>query len=199
MSVERRREHTPDVTDVAEARLDSPADHLLSHPDTPPKWYALWVMSNAEFVVEDALRGHGIESFLPTWSGETQWSDRKKTIVRPLFTGYLFARCNRAQLDAIPRIAGVIEILPTKLNPQPIETADVENVRLALAAKLPLTPCQYVTGDAVLIDSGPLAGVRGIVKRTKDGTRVIVKIEILRRAVSVEIDFRELVKEQKAA
>lgn len=36
MSVERRREHTPDVTDVAEARLDSPADLTLSHPDTPP-------------------------------------------------------------------------------------------------------------------------------------------------------------------
>lgn len=162
-------------------------------------WYALWVMANAEFVVEDALRGHAIPTFLPTWTEVTQWSDRKKTIHRPLFPGYLFACCDAARLSEIVRIAGVIEILPTKLNPQPVATADIENVRRALASDLPLTPCRYITGDEVLIDSGPLAGVRGIVQRTKDGTRVIVKIEMLKRAVSVEIDFRELVKEQKAA
>ena len=60
-------------------------------------WYALWVMSNAEFVVEDALRAHRIESFLPTWTETVQWSDRKKVIQRPLFPGYLFARCDRAR------------------------------------------------------------------------------------------------------
>lgn len=191
------REHNPGVTDVAEARPDSPAEHLLSPPDTPPKtpaWYALYVMSNSEFVVEDALRGYGIESFLPTWAEVTQWSDRKKTIHRPLFPGYLFARCDERQRRDIARIAGVIEILPSKMNPAPVDPADIANVKRALAADLPMTPCRYITGDEVLIDSGPLAGVRGIVQRTKDGTRVIVKIEMLKRAVSVEIDFRELVK-----
>jgi transcription antitermination factor NusG len=162
-------------------------------------WYALYVMSNAEFVVEDALRGYGIETFLPTWSEVTQWSDRKKTIHRPLFPGYLFARCDDGPRREILRIAGVIEVLPSSLSPAPVDAADIENVRRALASALPLTPCKYVTGDAVLIDSGPLAGVRGIVQRTKDGTRVIVKIEMLKRAVSVEIDFRDLVKESKAA
>lgn len=190
------------MTDVAEARPDSPADHSPSLPDTPPntrRWYALYVMSNAEFVVEEALRGYGIESFLPTWSEVTVWSDRKKTIHRPLFPGYLFARCDESQLREIPRIAGVIEILPSKLNPAPVDPADIANVRRALAADLPMTPCRYITGDEVLIDSGPLAGVRGIVQRSKDGTRVIVKIEMLKRAVRVEIDFRDLVKESKAA
>lgn len=214
MNVERRREHTPDVTDVAEARPDSPADHSPSQPDTPPKvdplaapgarWYAVWVMSNAEFVVEDALRGYGIESFLPTWTEVTQWSDRKKTIHRPLFPGYLFARCDPSENERGPRreilrIAGVIEVLPSNLSPAPVDPAEIENLRRMLAADLPFTPCKYVTGDEVLIDSGPLAGVRGIVQRTKDGTRVIVKIEMLKRAVSVEIDFRDLVKESKAA
>jgi transcriptional antiterminator NusG len=197
LSVERRREHTPDVTDVAEARPDSPADHPSSRPGTPPAtlgWYALWVLSNAEFVVEDALRGHGIESFLPTWSEVTQWSDRKKTIHRPLFPGYLFARSTAARLSDIVRIAGVIEILPSKLHPAPVASADIDNLRRMLSANLPVTPCQWISGDAVMIDSGPLAGVRGIVQRTKDGTRVIVKIEILKRAVRVEIDFRDLVK-----
>jgi transcription antitermination factor NusG len=164
-----------------------------------PRWYALWVMSNAEFVVEEALRGYGIESFLPTWTEVTQWSDRKKTIQRPLFPGYLFARCDQSGNERGPRreilrIAGVIEVLPSSLSPMPVDAADIENVRRMLASGVPATPCQYITGDAVLIESGPLAGVKGIVQRTKNGTRVVVKIEMLKRAVSVEIDFRDLVK-----
>jgi transcription antitermination factor NusG len=162
-------------------------------------WYAIYVMSNAEFVVEDALRAHGIESFLPTWTEVTAWSDRKKKVERPLFRGYLFARCAPEALQHIVRIAGVIEILPSSLKPVPVDAADIENVRRVLAAGLPAAPCDYVTGDAVRIDKGPLAGVKGIVQRTKDGTRVIVKIEMLKRAVSVEIESRDLVKEKKAA
>lgn len=186
------------VTDVAGARPSTPADSPSSRPDTLP-WYAVWVMSNAEFVVEDALRGHKIETFLPTWTDITQWSDRKKVIQRPLFRGYLFARCEDRRLPEIVRIAGVIDILPECLNPAPVDPADIDNVRRMLAAGVAAKPCDYVTGDEVLIDSGPLAGVRGIVQRSKNGTRVVVKIELLRRAVSVEVDYDDLVKEKKAA
>ena len=189
------REHNPGVTDVAGACSDS------SPNDAPalPRWYAIYVMSNAEFVVEDALRSHGIEMFLPTWIQVTQWIDRKKKVARPLFPGYLFARCTEERRPEILRIAGVIEILPSSLKPIPVDAADIKNVRRTLESGLPTVPCPYITGDAVLIDSGPLAGVKGIVQRTKDGTRVVVKIEMLQRAVSVEIDSRDLVKEKKAA
>lgn len=200
-----RKQSTP-VTDVAGARPAPPADPLLSaSPDTLPpspaaaRWYAIWVLSNAEFVVEEALRGYGIESFLPTWTEVTQWSDRKKTIHRPLFPGYLFARCDQSETERGPRreilrIAGVIDVLPNSLSPSPVDVADIENIRRVLASGVPAIPCKYITGDAVQIESGPLAGVKGIVQRTKNGTRVVVKIEMLKRAVSVEIDFKDLVK-----
>lgn len=190
----RRGTPHPGVTDVAGARPDT------SLPDTlPSHWYALWVMSNAEFVIRDALDAHGMQVFLPTWSEVTQWSDRKKTIERPLFPGYLFARANREQLMEAVRTAGVIEILPTSMTPAPVDRAEVENVRLMLAAGLPLKLCPYASGDEVLIDRGPLAGVKGVVQRTKNGMRVIVKVEILHRAVCVEVDADELVKQEKKA
>ena len=188
------RETLPGVTHVAGACQEAP-----SPPDGLPlpthRWYALWVMSKAEFVVEDALMGQDIECFLPLWSEVVQWSQRQKTILRPLFPGYLFARLADAQIPQIVQIAGVIKVLPENLKPQPVDAAEIENVRRLLAAGLPMKVCDYVQGDAVLIDSGPLAGVKGIVQRTRNGTRVVVKIEILRRAVRVEIDADELVKE----
>ncbi len=159
-------------------------------------WYAIWVMSNAEFTVADALAGHAIECFFPTWPEVTQWVDRKKVINRPLFPGYLFARSEAARHNDILRIAGVIEILPSSLTPLPIDAAEIENVKRVLAAGVPLKPCAYVTGDLVTIDAGALTGVKGIVQRSKNGTRVIVRIEMLQRAVSVEIAAEDLVKQE---
>lgn len=179
------------VTDEAEACS-------LLHAPAASSWFALWVMSNAEFVVEDALIGYGIETFLPTWIETTQWSDRKKTIRRPLFPGYLFARSDGSEpRREILRIAGVIEVLPTSLNPQPVDSLQLENVRRALASRQPATPCAYVTGDEILIDRGPLAGVKGIVQRTKQGTRLIVRVEMLHRAIAVEVAATDVLKAPK--
>lgn len=184
------------VTDEREARQ-------LPARLAPSSWYALWVMSHAEFVVEDALTGYGIETFLPTYTETTQWSDRKKTIIRPLFPGYLFARCE-AGPDGKPqprreilRVAGLIEVLPTSLNPQPVDSELIDNVRRALATRLPATPCAYATGDEVEIDRGPMAGVKGIVQRTKQGTRVIIRVEMLHQAISVEVAAADVLKATK--
>jgi len=188
----------PCVTHVAGARLEGKGTPPAPPSDTlpnSPQWFAIWVMSNAEFVVETALRRLDIETFLPTWSEIVQWSDRKKEITRPLFRGYLFARSADARVPEIVAIAGVIKVLPENLTPEPVDPAEIENVRRLLALGRPLKVCDYTTGDAVTIESGAFAGVRGIVKRTKNGTRVIVKIEILHRAVSVEMDAEDLMKE----
>lgn len=139
--------------------------------------------------------GYGIEVFLPTWSEKTEWSDRSNITIRPLFPGYLFANCEgNAPRREILRVAGVIKVLPTDLNPQPVDADQIENVRRALAARQPATPCPYITGDEVLIDKGPLAGVKGIVQRTKQGTEVIIRVEMLQRAVSVHVDAADVTK-----
>lgn len=146
-------------------------------------------------MVEEALIGYGIEVFLPTWSEQSVWSDRTKTIIRPLFPGYLFVHCEgTAPRREILRVPGVIKVLPSDLSPQPVDAEQIENVRRALAARLPTAPCEYVAGDEVLIDKGPLAGVRGIVQRTKQGTTVIIRVETLKRAVSVHVAAADVLK-----
>lgn len=183
-----QRKHPAPVTDEAEACPPLSAPRSSS-------WYALHVFSNAEFVVEEALTGYGIEVFLPTWSEKTEWSDRVKTIIRPLFPGYLFVNCEGTEpRREILRVPGVIKVLPSDLSPQPVDREQIENVRRALATRLPAIPCPYITGDEVLIDKGPLAGVRGIVQRTKRGTELIIRVETLQRAVSVHVAARDVLK-----
>jgi transcription antitermination factor NusG len=174
---------------------------LLSgaHPSGTAAWYALRLRSNAHFIVKARLEESGIHTFLPTYPEESRWSDRTKNIERPLFPGYIFARVESARLRELLSTAGVIDVLPSRMRPERIGEDEISNVRRATESRLAALPCPYVAGDAVVVERGPLAGVTGIVSRTRGATRIVVGIEILRRAVSVEIDAGDLKAAAKAA
>lgn len=149
-----------------------------------------------ERAVTQTLSLRYIEPLLPTWAEEVRWSDRTKTTVRPLFPGYVFARMwdDGCEFPVALQTPGVVQILPTSLNPLAIDDAEMDAVRRIMAAKVAVAPCEYVAGELVTIDDGPLAGVSGVVVRTRGALRVVVSVEILRRAVSVEIDAGTLIK-----
>jgi transcription antitermination factor NusG len=176
------------VTDAAEAHFpDVSARSGLS-------WYALRVRSQHDFKVQVLLEVRGVEVFLPTWAETVQWSDRKNVTIRPLFAGYVFARFASCEAADIIRIPGVVQILPTSVDPIEISDAEIESLRLLLASRLPVAPCAYVAGETVTIESGPLAGVSGVVQRTKGHARLVVRVPILRSAVNVEIDAATVTK-----
>ncbi|AGC75294.1 transcription antitermination factor NusG [Nonlabens dokdonensis] len=57
-------------------------------------WYALYVKSRWEKKVYESLKDISLESFLPQITTVKQWSDRKKTILKPLFSSYVFVNIN---------------------------------------------------------------------------------------------------------
>lgn len=153
------------------------------------RWYALHVRSQHERFVANHLAASGLEHFAPFYMMESRWSDRTKLIERPLFPGYVFARFDAGRRQPIIRISGVIQIVGTTTGPIAIDDQELEAVRHMVASKLPVTPwpCPSV-GDMVTVGLGPLAGLRGIVIHRKGHTRLVCSIEILQRAVSVELD-----------
>lgn len=155
----------------------------------PAHWYALRVRSNTEWKVQEALDGLEVESFLPTWSEKVKWSDREKLVTRPLIPGYLFMRtaCHE-DLHFALQISGVVQVLPSSMKPLAIDNEEIENLRRIASLKLRARPCEYVAGDQVVVESGPLAGMKGIVQRTRGSVHVVVSIELLRRSVRVELD-----------
>lgn len=181
------------VGDVTEVPFSGPP--RIAHA---PQWYALRVRAQFEFKVCESLTLAGVESFLPTWSEDVQWSDRVKTVVRPLFPGYVFARMSGfREFNRGLQTRGVVQILPDSFNPLAIDEKEIEDVRRVVSSKLAAIPCNFASGDAVTIDNGPLAGVSGVVVKTKGAMRVVVSVEILRRAVSVELDAGTLIRQQE--
>lgn len=169
------------VTHEAEASL-------LAFPSPFVRWFAVRVRAQHDFLVRDRLQAQGIETFLPTWSERVRWSDREKTVDRPLFSGYVFARFAPDRGVDVVRTGGVVQILPTSLDPIYISDDEIDNLKLALSSQLPVAPCAYVAGEAVTIESGALAGVSGVVVRTKGQARLVVRVPAIMGAVNVELD-----------
>ena len=70
----------------------------------------------------------------------------------------------------------------------------------ALRAGVPLSRHPYLKeGTLCQVTAGPLAGLKGIVVRTKSATRLVLQVDILGRATSVEIDadMIEVIEEQR--
>jgi transcription antitermination factor NusG len=147
------------------------------------------VRGNFEARVQEQLRALKIEDFLPVYVQKVRWSDRLKTIERPLFPGYLFARVADPGLVApILAVPGVVGFLPNNLRPEVINDLEVETIAKLCFSELPLLAAEYKRGQTVTIQAGVLAGVSGIISKVRNTHRLTVNIEIFHRAVEVELD-----------
>lgn len=153
-------------------------------------WFGIHVRSQCEVQAYDELRYRGFEAFLPQYQVKRRWSDRVKVLDLPLFPGYLFCRFGLPDRVRILGTRGVAQIVGAGFKPIPISELEIQHVQTLVASKTPLVPWPYLkAGHRVRIDSGPLAGVEGIVIRADDGRdRVVVSVELLQRAVATEID-----------
>lgn len=157
---------------------------MQTHP-----WYAIRVRSRFESVSAAGLTGKGYDPFLPLYRARRRWSDRVKQMDLPLFPGYVFCRFDPASRLPVLTTPGVVNIVGYGRDPVPIDEKEIANIRAIIASGLPATPWPYLrTGQRVLIEHGPLAGIEGIVLELKKELRLVVSVTMLQRSVGVEID-----------
>jgi transcription antitermination factor NusG len=152
-------------------------------------WFALHVRPRFESYVELQLGGKGYEVFLPTYESRRRWSDRVKTVVQPLFPGYVFCRFNVDARLPVLVTPGVNSIIGVGKTPIPVDPEEITAIRNVINSGVASYPCDYIRdGESVRVESGPLEGLVGIVQRSKSSDRLIVSLTLLMRSVSVEID-----------
>ena len=170
----------------------------VASEETAVSWYALRTRANHEFIARDQLRALEIPEFLPFYSRISNWSDRRKTVSRPLFPGYLFARVDPLDASPVWRAAAVVQVIGLR-DGCAIDGAVIENLMRATADPSRVEPAEYpepdfMRGELVTITRGPLAGLRGVIERTKTARRLIVVVDILARACAVELRDRDVLK-----
>ena len=156
-------------------------------------WYAIWTRSRHEQVVRDQLERKGIEAFLPTITKWSRWKDRKKQIDWPLFPCYCFVRFNGADRLPVLKCNGVVNIVSFDGDIVPIPEQEIESIRRLVESDLQFDPCPLIReGMTVEVTHGPLKGVVGRLVRKGAHARLILSVDLIGQAVSVEVDASDV-------
>jgi transcription termination/antitermination protein NusG len=165
-------------------------------PDPAPEnfeWYAIWTRSRHEKLVRDQLSQKNVDAFLPTITKWSRWKDRKKKIDWPLFPGYLFARFDVNDRLAVLKCEGVVTIVGTEGMPTPIPELEIIGIRTLVQSELSYDPCPLIKeGMMVEVKHGPLKGVIGRLIRKGARARLVLSVDLIGQAVSVEVDAADV-------
>jgi transcription antitermination factor NusG len=169
----------------------------MSSTHIHPRWFALTVRPNHECTSELGLLAQGIEAYVPRYRSRRKWSDRTKEVNAVLFPGYVFCKFAHAESGRVLRSPGVRSVVGAPREPFPIDDSEVDSIRKLISSGCPVSPWPYIrNGEQVVIHSGPLASLRGVVLRTKDAWRVVVSVEALGCSASIEVD-RDMIAPEK--
>lgn len=149
-------------------------------------WHVLHTRSRQEKILAEDLAAMGIRHFLPLKREVRFHGKRKATVELPIFTGYVFLRGSLDEAysaDRTKRVVGIIRVADqTQLQ------WELSNLRIALDKKLDLQPYPYFkAGVRVEVKTGSLRGMQGVIEN-RQGGRLVLQVNTLGRAVSVEID-----------
>jgi transcription antitermination factor NusG len=152
------------------------------------QWWVVHTKSRNEKALAHDLIRRNISYFLPmTWKVRHK-SRRTVRSLLPLFAGYLFfcgQENDRVEVLRTDRAANLIEV-----KDQEKLLKELLQIEQALRAGVPVTPHKYIReGQKCRVVAGPLMGLEGVVSTTRGATRLVLQVDMLGQAASVEIDM----------
>ncbi|MHC4416208.1 MAG: transcription termination/antitermination protein NusG [Planctomycetota bacterium] len=174
----------PRVVEVATSEKIEPPS--LAAP-SQARWHALHTRARQEKALAQTLAAANVEHYLPLLN-RTRYRGRRKRVVRePLFASYLFLHGpTEATYLAVAtkRVANVITVAD-----QDRFTRELEQIRRALDNGADLSPYRYLRiGRRVRVTAGSFCGIEGMIEEWSKPDRLVLQIDALGRATSLEID-----------
>lgn len=156
-------------------------------------WFAVRSKSRHEKLAARLIQEKQLHVFLPLYSEEHQWSDRKKVVCAPLFPGYLFVHCTPDELSLVNRTKGVAHIVGGGAEEATVPKEQIAAIQRLLASEIPFEVQSYkAIGRHVRVKRGPLKNCYGRIVRLKGKTRLILAVDLIARAVSAEVSLYDV-------
>ena len=154
-----------------------------------PKWYAIYTNPRAEKLVHSRLEEVGVETFLPLQKTQRQWSDRKKLVIKPLLSSYVFVKVVPKEFPIVYKTTGVVKFVSFEGQPVSIPQNQIDNLRLLINsnAEIEVTGEALAKGDNVKVMSGSLIGLTGELISINGKKKVVVRIDRLDQNIIVTI------------
>ena len=145
-------------------------------------WYAVSTKPHQEQQAELHIKQCDIECFLPLLKESKIIRRMRKTVIEPLFPGYLFARFDLDKhYRAVSYATGVRKIVEFGSGPVKLDATMIDAIKERLNnGYVTLMPIRPVHGQVVHIKGGPLAGLEAVfVREMTERNRVLVLLNTL--------------------
>lgn len=154
-------------------------------------WQVIHVKPRREKKMADYCAFLGVEYYLPLRHLPRVYQRRQASVEKPLFPGYVFVDCaprRHGELVMSHFVANILEVLDQRKL-----LHELEQIRKALDVDPALGASRAFTrGKRVRITRGSFRGLEGIIQVVKSGARVVLNVEMIGQAVSLEVDLNAL-------
>lgn len=169
------------------------AETVLPAEYHEPHWYAAYTSANHEKRVALQLGKRSVEHFLPLYESVRCWKDRRVKLEMPLFPGYVFVRMALRDRLRVLQVPGVAKLVGFDGTPAALPEEEMQALRASLESGMRVQPHPFLrVGRRVRVKSGTMTGLQGILKRKKGQSRLVVSVELIQRAMTLEIDEADL-------
>jgi transcription antitermination factor NusG len=152
-------------------------------------WCAVYTRHQHEKTIGEMLKAKGFEVFLPLYETTRRWKDRRKVLSLPLFPCYVFVRGAHERRLPVLTTPGVYMIISRGERIAAVPEEEIEAIRRTVEGPFNVEPHPFLRcGERVRVIRGSLEGVEGILTRKKNLYRLVLSVDMLAQAVSVEID-----------
>jgi transcriptional antiterminator RfaH len=161
--------------------------------DLKPEWLVVRTKPRQERVAVCHLSQREVEPYCPLFL-EPPWHLRAPKGPTPLFSGYIFVRCNpHLQLNAVSYCPGVLHLVRFDREPATVEQTIIDALKAREADRGYVVPTELELGiedgRKVRVMAGPLEGMEGVFRGyLRGGQRARVLMEFLRRSSLVEVE-----------
>ena len=152
-------------------------------------WYAVYTRSRFEKRLMERLTAKGIEAYVPLRKVMKQWSDRKKMIEEPLIRSYCFVKIDPLRYQDVLNTPGAVRYIWFSGKPASIPEWQINILKAITGSDIEVEclPDTFQPGIQVMVNSGPLQGLKGELVNISNKKRVIIRIDHLNQVITVSI------------
>lgn len=161
--------------------------NILTSSDRQKPWRVAYTKSRKEKALATYLTKAGIGYYLPMMKKRQSSQKRTRYSFVPVFSGYVFFRGDDLDRYRALRSNHIARVIPVKDQLQLVE--ELGSVQKVLMHTDFVFPYEFISkGQTVRVKKGPLKDVEGVVVQKNRNYRLVVSVNSIMQAISVEID-----------
>ncbi|MFZ2653694.1 MAG: transcription termination/antitermination NusG family protein [Victivallales bacterium] len=141
---------------------------------------------------------NGIRFYLPLTRTVKRYQRRTVEFFIPMFSGYVFCSLDQPLYQKVLLSNRIVYRLQMNDKSEAELIRELHDIqmfeKLAVELEVIVRP-ELVSGARIMVKSGPLKGMKGVVEKRKGKTMITINVEMLGQSVSTQIDVEDIIAE----